>query len=189
VAETSSFDHGCYRFRCVLSLLLVYPFSKCCPTSTDISWRCKGRSSQLQTAGMKLGVLYGHCDEGCSSVHLTHTDSTIRIPRGFHHTDSQNSIPAKCTFLFQHALPDHSCFVACATKDTNGPACNVTSSSPDSKHVGMRSLSHLCHRTCFRRWERITITIAATAGIFRFTDVTRRTAKVHLRPKSAQHYI
>ena len=65
-------------------------------------------------------------------------------------------IPFQLNVLFifgTHFRPDHSCFVAYATKDTNGPACNVTSSSPDSKDVGpgKRSLLHLCHRTWLRR--------------------------------------
>jgi len=53
-----------------------------------------------------LGVLCGHRgQDGLQFSPITHTDSTIRIPRGSHHTESQNSIPAQCTFHFQHALP------------------------------------------------------------------------------------
>jgi hypothetical protein len=55
-------------------------------------------------------------------------------------------IPFQLNALFifsMHLRPDHSCFVAYATEDTNGPACNVTSSSPDSKQC--------------RAWEEVVI--------------------------------
>lgn len=106
MAEMSSSDHGRNRFLCVLFFpTSCLPFSKCCPTSTDISRRCKGRSWLHQTAGMDSAFYMVVMMNGLQFSPITHTDSTIRIPRGSHHTESQNSIPAQCTFHFQHALP------------------------------------------------------------------------------------
>ena len=157
MAETSSSDHGRNRFLCVLFFFyFLSTHFQMLPNKHGYLTALQGGRSWLhQTAGMDSAFFVAIAVKmGCSSV-PSHT-LILRYEYPVVLTTLNLKIPFQLNALFifsMHFRPDHSCFVAYATEDTNGPACNVTSSSPDSKHVGpgKRSLSHVCHRTWVRR--------------------------------------